>query len=296
MEKKLSIKEEANLGLKLCEEGKLEEGIKHLKIAAEANNLSAIVNLGHALKLFGDYDEAYKWTLRGASLNHKTAISNLCIMLRRGQGCECNVLEAVKWGQKLIDLGDYVDGYNEIICSYLYAEDEYQQDFDKAFEYAKKATDLILKKNPKPSRDECEVIIQLALCYDFGKGIEKNQKEALKYYEYCAKQGIGHALYNAAYIYAYSEDKELKNISRALDWFKEAADKGYGDGDFQLGYLYHTGDIAPKDLKKAEYYYSKALRDANLESQIEYCKDNLKEISEETLNRVLSGKYCSIID
>ena len=60
MGKKLSIKEEADLGLKLCEEGNLEEGIKHLKISAEANDLSAIVNLGHALKIFGDYDEAYK--------------------------------------------------------------------------------------------------------------------------------------------------------------------------------------------------------------------------------------------
>ena len=234
MEKKLSIKEEANLGLKLCEEGKLEEGIKHLRIAAEANDLNAIVNLGHALKLSGNFEESFKWTLRGASLNHKTAISNLCIMLRNAQGCECNVKEAVEWGQKLIDLGDYVEGYNEIICSYLYAKDEYQQNFDKAFKYAKDATDMILNKNSKPSKDECEVIIQLALCYDFGKGTEKNEKEALKYYEYCSNQGIGHAQYNAACIYAYTEDKELQNVSHALDLFNKAAENKYGDGDFQL--------------------------------------------------------------
>ena len=153
-----------------------------------------------------------------------------------------------------------------------------------------------MKKHSKPNKDECEILIQLALCYDFGKGTDKNEKEALKYYDYCGKQGMGHALYNAACIYAYSEDKDIKNIELALEMFKDAAKNKYGDGDFQLGYLYHTGEIVPKDLKKAEYYYSKALRDSNLDSQEEYCEENLKEISEETLNRVLSGKYCPIID
>ena len=296
MEKKLSIKEEADLGYDLCKEGKLEDGIKHLRIAAEGNDINAIVNLGHALKLYGKLEEAFKWTLRGASLNNKIAISNLCIMIRKGEGCKCDVNEAVKWGNKLIELGDEIGGYDEIICSYLYASDEYQQNFEKAFEFAKEASDIILKKHSKPNKDECEILIQLALCYDFGKGTDKNEKEALKYYDYCGKQGMGHALYNAACIYAYSEDKDIKNIELALEMFKDAAKNKYGDGDFQLGYLYHTGEIVPKDLKKAEYYYSKALRDSNLDSQEEYCEENLKEISEETLNRVLSGKYCPIID
>ncbi len=63
MDKKLTIVEEADLGLKLCESGNLEEGIKHLRIAAENNHLHAMVNLGHALKLYGDYEEVFKWTL-----------------------------------------------------------------------------------------------------------------------------------------------------------------------------------------------------------------------------------------
>ena len=296
MDKKLTIVEEADLGLKLCESGNLEEGIKHLRIAAENNHLHAMVNLGHALKLYGDYEEAFKWTLRGATLGDKTAMSNLAIMYRRGQGCECSVAEAVKWGKKLIEIGEIADGYQEIICSYLYAEDEYQQNHEKAFEYAKEGSEIVMKNHSNPNKDDCEVVIQFALCYGFGKGTDVNEKEALKYYEYCAKGGMNLAIYNAGCIYAETNDKDLKNISRAIEYFEKANDNGYGDGYFKLGYMYHVGENVPENLDKAKYYYAKAIRDSKFDYQEENCKENLKEISEDLYNRVISGKYCPVID
>ena len=290
--------QEADNGLDLCKAGKIEEGLKHLRIAAEeGNNLDGIVNLGHALKLQGNYDEAFFWTKKGAELDHKTAISNLCIMLRHGQGCKCDVEETVKWANKLIDLGDYVKGYQEIINSYLYASDESQIDLVKAFEYAKEASDIIMEKHPdKPTDADTEVVIQLALCYDFGKGTEVNKKEAVKYYLYCAKNHMGIALYNLACIYAYEEDKDLHDVPRAIRYFKEAAKYNYGDAYYHLGYIYHRGEIVDKNINKAKYYYCKAIRNASFDFQEAACKENLKDISEELYERIISGKFCSIID
>ena len=46
--------QEADYGLDLYKAGKTEDGLKHLRIAAEGKNLDGIVNLGHALKLQGN--------------------------------------------------------------------------------------------------------------------------------------------------------------------------------------------------------------------------------------------------
>lgn len=296
-ELKRKIEEEANLGLELCKKGKLEEGIEHLRFAAEHNYLEAIVNLGHALKLADQYYEAFEWTLRGAELGDATAMSNLAIMYRRGQGCDCNVDEAVKWGKKIIEKGDIDGGYQEIICSYLYAVDNYQRDFEKAFEYALEGSKKVMAKNPNPKRgDVCESVIQLALCYNFAKGCKKDEKEALKYYQYCSKCGMPLAMYNAACIYGYSEDESLRDIDKSIKLFQHAANLDYGDAFYELGYLYHLGEKVEKDLILAKRYYAHAIRLGNGESHNEDAITNLKEIDPEFTDKVVSGKYVSLID
>lgn len=295
LEKK--IEQEADLGLELCQKGEFDEGIKHLKFAAERNHLNAMVNLGHALKLIDQYDEAFKWTLRAAELNSPTAISNLAIMYRRGQGTDCNVDEAVKWGKKLIELGRIDEGYQEIVCSYLYAVSEYQRDFNKAFEYALEGSKKIMSKNPKPSRgDDCETVVQLALCYDFGKGVEADKKEALKYYMYCAECGLGIACYNAACILAYNEDKEITDIKKAISLFKRATQVDYGDAWYQLGCLYENGDKVEKDIGRAKFFYAKAIRLGNGDEHYDDSIESLKRLSPDDIETILSGKYSTLID
>lgn len=289
------IEQEADLGLKLCKDGNLKEGIEHLKYAAERNYLNAIVNLGHAYKLYGNLEEAFKWTSIGASLGDKTAISNLSIMYRNAQGTKCNVTESVKLGKKLIELGEIDEGYNEIVSAYCYAKDEYQRDYNKAFEYALEGSKIIMKDAPEEGK-KCDTVVQLALCYDFGKGTEINKKEALGYYIYCIQCGVGIACYNAACIWAYSKDKDLFNLKLAVNAYKHAVKYGYTDGYYELGYMCQKGDLVEKDLNQAKYYYSMAIRLGNGKQHYEDAIINLREISNETADRVLSGKYCDVID
>jgi TPR repeat protein len=289
------VKKEADLGYDLCVAGKLDEGIPHLRYAAERNNTNAIVNLGHALKLLGNYEEAFKWTKIGASLKDPTALSNLSIMYRAAQGTICNVEEAVKCGEELIKLGRVAEGYEEIVCAYLYAKDSLQQDFDKAFKVCLEGSKKIMQEEPKKGKN-CEVVIQLALCYDFGKGTEIDKKKALDCYEYCISCGSGFSCYNAACILGYSEDEQLLDIDKAIKYFDFAAQLGYTDGYFELGYFYHVGEKVEKDLNKAKYYYSMAIRYGNGEQHYQDAIDNLREISTDTADKILSGKYCSVID
>ena len=294
MEEKDIIKE-ANLGLKLCEEGKLDEGITHLRIAAHNNYLEAIVNLGHALELKGEYDEAYKWTNIGATLKEPIALSNLSLMYRKGRGTLCDVSKAVKCGEELIKMNYIDEGYNSIVCAYLYANDSSQQDFKKGYEYALKGSEEIMKESPQKGK-KCDTIIQLALCYDFGKGITENKSEALKYYKYGMACGNSFCYYNAGCILSYSNDEKIFDINTGINYLQISGDLGFADGYFEIGFLFHEGKQIEKDLNIAQYYYSLAIRMGNGERYYQDAVNNLLEISRENAERMISGKYCITID
>ena len=296
-EEKAKISEYADKGLELCQNGELKRGIKFLRLAAEKGDVLAITNLGHALNLIGDYNESFKWTLKAAEMGNETSMLNLSIMYRVGQGTKCNVEEAVKWGREIVNLGNIDDGYNLIVSAYRYASNKKLRDDIKAFKYALEGSKMIMRINPEPNpHDECETIIQLALCYDFGIGTIENKKEALKYYDYCCKCRLGVALYNSACIYAYGKDKELNDIDKAIKYFKLATTARYADAFYQLGILYQKGEKVEENIELAKYYYARAIRLGNGEQHYEETVDLLKELSKRDAERVLSGKYSLIID
>lgn len=289
------INEEANLGLELCENGMLEEGIKHLKYAAEFNHKYAIVNLGHALKLLGNYEEAFKWTLLGADLGDLTAITNLAIMYKKGQGTPCNIPEAIKLYKRLIELGKIDEGYNGIVVSYLSTNDESQNDKEKAYQYALEGSRIIMENNPDPQiHDSCDTVYNLALMYYHGMYVEKNNTEAIKYFEYCSKCGEDEATLNLACIYIY--DEGYKNIPFAIELLKKSIAQGSTDAYFLLGYLYEIGDSIEKNIEASKYYYSMSIRKGNGKLYYNASVERLNNLSPEICKRVLSGKYSKIID
>lgn len=293
--KEKEILKESYIGLELCKNGKLNEGIVHLRIAAEHNNLKAIVNLGHALELKEEYDEAFKWTNIGANLNDPTALFNLSLMYRNGKATLCDVSKAVKCGEKLIKNGFIDDGYNSIVSAYLYAKDIYQQDFTKGYEYALKGSKIIMMEEPKRGV-KCDTVTQLALCYDFGKGIIEDKIEALKYYKYGMACDNAICYYNGGCILAYSKDEKICDVESAINYLKKAGDLGYTDGYFEIGCLFHDGKEVKKDLEIAQHYYSLAIRFGNGERYYQDAVNNLSKISEEIARRMASGKYCPTID
>lgn len=287
------IREEADRGLVLCEDGDYQNGIRHLLYAAERNDIEAIVNVGHAYEEYGLYDEAFKWTSLGAELNHPTAISNLALLYRNGKGVKCNVNEAIKLWQRLIDMGYIDEGFDGIVTTYQFAEDESQRDYEKSFEYALAGAQLIMKDKPELGKT-CDVVEQLAICYECGKGVEINVKEALRCHLYCAACGLGIGCYNAACIYGYSEDPEINNINKCINCFIDAIKMGCNDAYYELACLFQNGDKVRKDLSLAAICYSCAIRYGSW-----HCLDaiqNLKKLLEEDSDLLIYEKYSNITD
>ena len=65
----------------------------------------------------------------------------------------------------------------------------------------------------------------LALKYDFGKGVPENDAEAVKWYRKAADQGNAAAQFNLGYMYATGEGVPENNI-RAYVWWSMAKTQG----------------------------------------------------------------------
>lgn len=65
----------------------------------------------------------------------------------------------------------------------------------------------------------------LALMYDYKKGVAENKKEAVKWYRKSAEQGYSNAQYNLGNMYEFGKGV-IKNYSKAVEWYRKAAEQG----------------------------------------------------------------------
>lgn len=85
-------------------------------------------------------------------------------------------------------------------------------------------------------------------------------KQAIKWLEKAAKSDCDVAQFNLGILYL-SGNQELsldKDYSKAVEYFKLAANKGNSDANTGLGFCYMEGMGVAKDLGKAKYYFSLA--------------------------------------
>ena len=94
--------------------------------------------------------------------------------------------------------------------------------------------------------------VNLALCYEIGIGIIKDEGKAVQYYKMAADQGDAQAQLNLGLCYEMGKGIN-KDEGKAVQYYKMAADQGNTEAQFNLGLCYHRGTDAIKDERKAAY-------------------------------------------
>ncbi|PJD93302.1 MAG: hypothetical protein CK424_02630 [Legionella sp.] len=97
----------------------------------------------------------------------------------------------------------------------------------------------------------------LGHCYQFGIGIEKNDKKAIKYYEKSAKQHNPFAQFALGGYYWLGQSIH-QNDQKAIELFMAAASQDFVWAMHHLGDLYCYGEGVEKNLEQAKYYYQRA--------------------------------------
>lgn len=101
-------------------------------------------------------------------------------------------------------------------------------------QYSKRAAD----------QGSADTQFKLALCYDNGEGVEKDEALGVQYYQLALRY--------------YRGEGDEKDENKALDYFQLAAEQGNADAQFKLGMLLYHGEGVEKDLVQAFKYWQLA--------------------------------------
>lgn len=236
------------------------------KRAIKLNSSSAMLELGNWYRFGGDgivknNQNAYEWYLRAASLNNLTAFKELGYAFKEGSLGLKKDLEAAKgWFTRGVDLKD---PDCMVALGEIFLESGYEK--QKGLRLIEEAARIDNNRN---------AIFTLQIIFSVGKyGIAKDGSKAIEW----LKKLVGiddEAAYSAiASIYHYGKGVE-QNILEAIKWYKESVKSEHNDhGDYsnygmkpickvcnnleKLGDLFYegSGEILPKDASKAFSYY-----------------------------------------
>lgn len=98
----------------------------------------------------------------------------------------------------------------------------------------------------------------LAQLYERGRGVERSEANAVRWYESAASGGDREAMYQLATRYERGRGVK-KDETQALQWYTKAGDAGLLSAQLALGEIYEKGRLGvTKDKAKALDWYRKA--------------------------------------
>lgn len=112
--------------------------------------------------------------------------------------------------------------------------------------------------NPLADEGEPEAQYRLAIMYQNGLGVVRNEALAFKWMKSAANQAHDLAEHGLGFMYMEGDCIE-QNAAKAIEWFTRAANKGLAGSQTSLAMIYDEGigDI-DKDPELAKHWYQKA--------------------------------------
>ncbi len=101
---------------------------------------------------------------------------------------------------------------------------------------------------------------RLAKLYEAGQGVEADPVMARKLTEQAAKAGNRIAMHDLALYHADGRGGVEKDITTAVSWFMQAAERGVVDSQFNLAVLSESGQGTQQNAEAAYFWYSIAAR------------------------------------
>lgn len=96
---------------------------------------------------------------------------------------------------------------------------------------------------------------------------QENYYSAFPLYKQLAEQGIAEAQFNLGNMYNNSKGV-AQDYKQAIYWYTKAAGQGIADAQFNLGYVYYNGKGVDQDYKQAIYWYTKAAEQGDAQAQM----------------------------
>ena len=122
-----------------------------------------------------------------------------------------------------------------------------------AFE-AKNFGQALAHLGPLADKGLVEAQYRLAIMYQNGLGVVRNELLAMKWMVAAANQGFALAEHGLGFMYM-DGDCVSKNGSKAVSWFTKAAEQGMAGSQTTLAMMYEMGNGVEKDIEQAKKWY-----------------------------------------
>jgi TPR repeat protein len=109
-------------------------------------------------------------------------------------------------------------------------------------------------------------LFYLGVAFRDGEGVEKDEKEAVRWFRKAAEQGYAMAQVELGKVYYYGQGVKKDN-TEAIKWYRKAAEQGYSFGQYNLGQAYSEGVGVKEDIVEAVKWWRKAAEQGNVYAQ-----------------------------
>ena len=229
-------------------------------IAADRNNYEKITLMKHLKNSnISLCDNVTKITAKGLIQNRQ--LKNLIEEFATGDNCPAEMRSEWEEARKESDMvkakklfgeGKILEsanlGYHKaegiMAKNYAFGEGGFAVDYVKGFDFATKAAN---------AGDKLGQLI-LGYCYLYGRGVAKKYATALKWFERCEDK-YPEASNNMGVIYYKGGHDVVQNLTKAVDYYRKAADQGCAFGQHNLAYMYYNGTGVNKSFVEARKFY-----------------------------------------
>jgi hypothetical protein len=237
--------------------------LNELRKKAEAGDVSAMVELGHAYEdgrswrsgsggkfggiaieeTFVEFDKAAEWYRKAAEQGHAEAQVRLGLLYKKGTGVQKDLAKALEWFEKAAAQG-YIDAQYRVGEMYYFGE---HKNVAKALEWWQ----LAAEKGNAAAQNV------LGVLYGTGEGVKKDVVKAVDLFQKAAVQGFDQAQFNLGVAYRDGTGVSRDDV-KAFEWFQKAAIQGESRAQNEVGRLVSLGEGVPKDDAKAFEWTQKA--------------------------------------
>jgi len=230
--------------------------------AANQGDAVAQFNLGNSYfkgeGVAKDYKQAVYWYTKAANQGDAQAQFNLGLCYYEGFGVAKDCRQALNWLKKAKAQENELNSMQQtLLASFLKLAAECAETQAPASTPQSTST-TSSSSTPKPKQGSAAELVTQAENYRYGlKGVTRNPAKAVELYRQAANMGDAEAQYQLGTCYDLGNGV-AQDYKQAVHWYTKAANQGYATAQYNLGLCYDEGYGVAQDYKQAVHWYTKA--------------------------------------
>jgi TPR repeat protein/serine/threonine protein kinase len=206
-----------------------------------------------------NFGRAAEFFRKAAERGNRDAAYTLGYLLIEGKTGTANLEEGAQWYARASDQG-HLDARNSLgLC------------YKKGVGVAKDPAKAVRLFRDAAKDGHVAAMVNLAACYEKGEGVAEDIEQAITWYEKAASKNNSRAAEQAQKLaFELAEDwyrgrgSRVKNVYKAAEFYRKAADSGHREAQFRLGWILMKGEAGTANPDEAVKWYAKAADQGHL--------------------------------